>query len=124
MQIFDAKGKFQVQWVNLHRPCAIYMDDALEQHCFIGELGSGNPVNDNMPNIGPRVSILNGEGDRVARIGDIVVAETSGQFNAPHCIALDSKGDMYVGEVSWTNTGRFLDPPRELRCLQKFIKKT
>lgn len=124
VQVFDAEGKFQAQWVNLHRPCAIYMDDSSEQLCFIGELGSGNQVNENMPNIGPRVSILNCKGDRLSRIGDIVIPGASGQFIAPHCIAVDSKGDMYVGEVSWTSTGRFLDPPKELRCLQKFTKRT
>jgi NHL repeat len=45
-----------------------------------------------------------------------------GKFIAPHGLALDSKGDIYVGEVSYTNwTTSFPDKPmpRPLRSLQK-----
>ena len=40
----------------------------------------------------------------------------------PHSIALDSRGDIYLGEVSWTIRGQRLNPPRELRSLQKLKK--
>jgi hypothetical protein len=33
---------------------------------------------------------------------------------------VDSHGDVYVGEVSWTGYGQFLDPPRVMRSFQKF----
>ena len=46
----------------------------------------------------------------------------AGQFIAPHGIAIDSRGDIYVGEVSWTIMGQRLQPPRELRSLQKLKK--
>ena len=48
--------------------------------------------------------------------------EKPGQFIAPHGIAIDSRGDIYVGEVSWTIMGQRLQPPRELRSLQKLKK--
>ena len=123
VQVFDRNGKYETQWVNMHRPCALYMDDEPEQRCYIGEIGPSMPVNMDVPNIGPRVSILNTQGKLLARVGDIHGGEAPCQFIAPHSVAVDSRGDMYVGEVSWTNTGRFLDPPRELRSLQKFIRK-
>jgi hypothetical protein len=42
---------------------------------------------------------------------------------APHGLAVDSRGDLYVGEVSWTNWPQlFKDQPRpeNLRSLHKF----
>ena len=66
--------------------------------------------------------IYNKEGNRLARLGDCKGGEAPGQFIAPHGIAIDSRGDIYVGEVSWTIMGQHLKPPRELRCLQKLKK--
>jgi hypothetical protein len=46
-----------------------------------------------------------------------------GQFVSPHSIALDSAGDMYVGEVAATDwLSVFPDTPRpnQLRRFQKF----
>jgi hypothetical protein len=43
----------------------------------------------------------------------------------PVTIAVDSYGDLYVGEVSntaWPQLYPPLDPPRELRCLQKLVR--
>jgi hypothetical protein len=45
------------------------------------------------------------------------------EFMAPHGLTVDSHGDIYVGEVSWTNWPQtFPDKPRpdNLRSLQKF----
>ena len=36
---------------------------------------------------------------------------------------MDSRGDLYVGEVSWTVKGRLLDPPREMKSFQKLAKR-
>ena len=58
----------------------------------------------------------------MARLGDIHAGEKPGQFIAPHGLAIDSRGDIYVGEVSWTIMGQHLKPPRELRSLQKLKK--
>jgi len=47
------------------------------------------------------------------------------QFLAPHGLCVDSRGDIYVGEVSWTQwPQRFpKDPmPDNLRSLRKFHK--
>src|SRR5262249_22855823 len=47
------------------------------------------------------------------------------EFLAPHGLAGDSHGDLYVGEVSWTNWPQtFRDKPRpdNLRSLHKFRK--
>ena len=49
IQIFDSKGKFETQWNNLHRPCALFIDE--EQHIYVGELGFAQGVNRYLPNI-------------------------------------------------------------------------
>ncbi len=44
----------------------------------------------------------------------------AGQFIAPHGIAVDSHGDIYVAEVSYSIRGRNLKPPQELRSISKY----
>jgi hypothetical protein len=80
---------------------------------------NGMPGVDDAPGLGHRVSIVSREGKLLARIGDSIEGEAPGQFIAPHGIAVDSHGDIYVGEVSFTIRGSKLDPPRELRSLSK-----
>ncbi len=121
VQVFDADGKYETQWVNMAKPCGLYIEPD-SQLCYIGELGAAIVPNMGAPGIGPRVSIYNLQGEVLARLGDTGPGEEPGRFIAPHGIALDSRGDIYVGEVSWTNTGQYEDPPRELRSLQKLVK--
>ena len=45
-----------------------------------------------------------------------------GRFYSPHGISVDSKGNIYVAEVSYSDYGQFLNPKRELRSLQKLSK--
>ena len=46
--------------------------------------------------------------------------EGPGQFIAPHGIAVDSQGSIYVAEVSYTIRGSHMNPPKELRSLSKY----
>ena len=74
------------------------------------------------PIIGARVSIVTLKGERVGRIGGPFAGEKPGEFIAPHGCVVDSRGDLYVAEVSWTALGNDLNPPREIRSLQKFAR--
>ena len=56
------------------------------------------------------------------RFGHPEEGEEPGKFIAPHSIAVDSHGDIYVGEVSYTIRGRRMEPPRELKSLRKLRK--
>jgi DNA-binding beta-propeller fold protein YncE len=122
VQVFDPTGKFETQWVNMARPCGLYIDQAAEL-AYIGELGAAIGANAEGRKLGPRVSIYNTRGQLVARIGDEGEGETPGRFIAPHGVCIDSRGDIYVGEVSWTHTGSRLNPPREIRSLQKLARQ-
>ncbi|KRA55729.1 peptidyl-alpha-hydroxyglycine alpha-amidating lyase family protein [Devosia sp. Root635] len=126
IQVFDGNGKYVAQWNNLHRPSGLYMTRGKCPICFIGEIGPYLRANFGWPNVGPRVSILSHEGTLLARIGTVPSAGTGpGQFISPHGIAADSRGDIYVGEVSYTGWPSLFpnEPiPEGLRCLQKFVK--
>ena len=98
IQIFDGEGAYLDQWNNLHRPCAIILDE--QRRCFVGELGPALPLNRHYPNLGCVVQVLGADGAAIARIGADRPGEAPGQFVAPHGIALDSAGDLYVAEVS------------------------
>jgi DNA-binding beta-propeller fold protein YncE len=118
IQVFDPNGKFETQWVNMARPCGLYLDQP-SGLAYIGELGAAIGPNAEGRKLGPRVSIYNTQGQLLARLGDEGEGESPGRFIAPHGVCIDSRGDIYVGEVSWTHTGSRLNPPRELRSLQK-----
>ena len=58
-------------------------------------------------NLGPRVTVMTNQGDVLARVGDIRAGRGPHQFLSPHGLAVDSHGDLYVGEVSYTAWPRF-----------------
>lgn len=120
IQIFDSNGRFEEQWPNVHRPCALYISP--EQHIYVGELGWGMSVQRNVPNIGPRVSALDRRGNTLARLGG-GYGLGEGQFISPHGICIDSANNIYVGEVAHTNISNSGEtPPDNLRTLQKLVR--
>ncbi|MGE0713922.1 MAG: peptidyl-alpha-hydroxyglycine alpha-amidating lyase family protein [Alphaproteobacteria bacterium] len=126
VQVFDGEGRYEAQWNNLHRPCGLFLCPGHGGLCVIGELGPGMPVNRAVPNLGPRISLVTTKGELVARLGgkDGPGLEV-GRFQAPHGIAVDSRGDIYVGEVAYTNwPSTYPDQPlpSHLRTLQKLEK--
>jgi len=121
IQIFDDRGNYVSQWNNMHRPCGLHIENGL---VYIGQLLSHLAVNASYPNIGACVSIHDLAGNSLARLGDVHPGEGPGQFTAPHGIAVDSRGDIYVAEVSWSAYGRNLDPPRTARSFRKLVKRS
>jgi hypothetical protein len=123
VQVFDANGNYEAQWNNLHRPCGLFMPRGTCAHCFVGELGPGLPINRAYPNLGPRLSIVSHSGELIARLGgEHGPGSEPGKFLAPHGLAVDSRGDIYVGEVSYTSwPSSYGETPRPawLRSLQK-----
>src|SRR5258708_7011770 len=101
VQVFDGEGRYETQWVNMHRPCALWCCRGGPRQFVIGELGPGMTVNRNHPNIGPRLSFVDGKGKVLARLGNGPGLEP-GKFIAPHGLALDPRGDLYVGEGGFT----------------------
>ena len=124
VQIFNGQGKYETQWNNLHRPCGLCMTRGRKPLAYIGESGPGMAVNIKHPGLGPRLTITTHEGKPLARLGDATVSRPS-QFTSPHGVAIDSRGDIYIGEVARTamkNRGTPIPDEQDIRCLQKLVK--
>ncbi len=123
IQVFDPQGHYVTQWNNLHRPCGLHIVEGERTLFFVGQLPGSLPINQNYPNIGARVSVHEADGRRLAWMGDVRAGDGKPeQFIAPHGLAVDSRGDIYVGEVSWSFLGQYQNPPREFRCFRKMVK--
>lgn len=123
IQVFDSSGRFEAQWCNLSRTACVYIDTrGEEQLVYVGEYFCGIGTNSMGMRLGPRVTILDTGGRVLARLGEHSYGEEPGRFYSPHGIAVDSRGDIYVAEVSWSDYGSLMDPPRELRSMQKLVK--
>lgn len=121
IQVFDGEGNYLTAWYGLHRPCGFWLAAGPEPLFYVGELASALPVNRDAPGIGPRISILDGEGRHRARLGGPHPGIGPGEFLSPHGLAVDSRGDIYVGELAnavWQRRMR-VPPPRPLRTLTK-----
>ena len=124
VQVFDQTGRFEAQWNNLFRACGLYIAhrDPAGERVYVGELGPSLPVSQGIANLGARVGVYTLEDRLLTRLGDHLPGTEPNQFVAPHTIAVDSFGDVYVGEVSWTMYGRQLEPPREVRSFRKLAR--
>ena len=123
VQIFDENGNYETQWVNMSRAAAVYIDRRGENDIvYVGEYFAGIGSNAIGTDLGPRVSIYQTDGTLLARVGRESYGDEAGRFYSPHGIAVDSRGDIYVAEVSYSDYGRLMEPPRELRSMQKLVK--
>lgn len=104
IQIFDGRGEFLVQWTDIIRPTDVFIDE--DGTVYVSELCK-------------RVSIFTIDGELLARWGNESHHVDDPLFIAPHDIAVDSKGDLYIGEVSFTQA----KVDRGAKTIQKFIRK-
>jgi DNA-binding beta-propeller fold protein YncE len=110
VQIFDANGGSIIQWTDVVRPTDVFIDD--NDVVYIPEIG-------HVGDAGPRVSLFTIEGEVITRWGCLPEDHRTDLFVSPHAIAVDSHGDVYVGEVAMTHSG--ID--RGARVVQKFAKR-
>jgi sugar lactone lactonase YvrE len=124
VQIFDGDGRFETQWNNLHRPNGMCMALGANPLVYIGEGGPSGEINRDWPNIGPRVSIHTHKGQVLARLGKMHAGLEPGHFTSPHGIAVDHRGNIFVGELSGRTWARFAKgpAPKRIRVLHKLEK--
>jgi DNA-binding beta-propeller fold protein YncE len=125
IQIFDADGKFLAEWTEIARPCQVTFDGA--GNIWVAELGyrAGMWPGTSPPSpdaTGGRVSVFDPNGNVLARFGGGDHPTAPGDFFAPHDIAIDSRGDVYVAEVALSAGGnRGLVSP-DCHTLQKLVR--
>ena len=120
IQIFTPEGEFVSEWTDLERPNGIAIGrDGLvyiaSMGMFYGHMkGMTEPTHRS-----PRssVSVYDLDGNSLAKWGDTATPGPV-SFTAAHAIAVDSTGDLYVGEVLTSPTRN--NPPKGARVLHKF----
>ena len=126
IQVFDSDGGFEAQWGNLAMASCLSLDQS-EPVLYVGEFFAGigeNPGgvgNWTGKRLGPRVTVMSAKGDILARVGEDPAGPEAGRFYAPHGIAVDSRGDLYVGDVSVSAFGG-AKGTSGLRSFQKLVR--
>lgn len=124
IQIFTPDGRFLEQWTDVQRPTNVDIDG--EGRVYVSELwwrvGQHSYVHgDITEDRTARVSVLDAQGRVLTRFGgpDRVAP---GNFVAPHDLCVDSRGDIYVAEVTHTFAGRLGLVPPDTHTFQKFAR--
>jgi DNA-binding beta-propeller fold protein YncE len=125
VQIFSPSGELLSIWTDLTRPGDLWIDSA--GHVFVGEMAwnldethmDGRPYTEARS---AQMSVRDLEGNLLTRWGgDDPCAP--GSFASPHGICLDSRGDLYVGEVTHTALSRASRWTPACHALQKFARR-
>jgi len=119
IQVFSAQGEFITQWRDVRWPNALSFDG--HGHMYVAELGG---VFWSWPDIRPqdrpaRVTVRDLNGNILAELQE-QDPSGGGRYFCPHGVAVDSRGDLYVGEVSLTHTRG--TAPTGWPVLRKYIR--
>ncbi len=104
VQIFSPEGEVVETWTNVTRPGDLFV--ARDGTVYVGEMaweaGTRNMVGRTLDEDRPsRLTIRDPEGNVLSAWGGADPCASDG-FSAPHGLWVDSRGDVYVGEVSQT----------------------
>ena len=124
IQIFDPDGEYLAEWTDTQRPTHLCFDS--KGNVYVTELAWHE--GDTSQRLGPitkektrhaRFSIYDKNGKVITRFGT-PEQTAAGSFGAPHGLALDSKNDLYVSEVTWTFVVSRNRGPADMHTFQKF----
>ncbi len=132
VQVFTAEGKLKAVWRDFHRPTDVEIYGGL---VYVSELGE-TLFTDNVDydyhtqRHHSQVRICTKDGVQVGSIGTADIG-APGNFFAAHCLCVNSKGDVYVGEVNnWDTYSIFtawpggVGMPTDRHCgVQRFRRK-
>jgi DNA-binding beta-propeller fold protein YncE len=118
VQIFSPSGAYLSEWRDVRQPDEIHYGP--DGTYYVAELGWGGSSSGQ--GLGARVTVRNEAGEVLSAWGDDGAPEASGNVAAPHGIRIDSQGDLYVGEVTYTSriSSRAVKP--SCHCFQKFVR--
>jgi len=125
IQFFSPEGEYLDQWTHVQRPTDLYIDRG--GLVYVSELwwrvGQSSfvhgPIKYDLPG---RLSVFDLDGNLLLRwcSADRCAA---GNFIAPHTLCVDSRGDLYVGEVTYTYAVKNGLVPADAHTFQKFMRK-
>ena len=130
IQLFSPAGEYLRSWDFVNRPDDIFID--AEDNVHVAELGFRSGVRD-VPHFRLMTAPPHGH-DPIARVGIYdpdggVQCQVGGEeeilpgnFIAPHGLWADSRGDLYVGEVTVASGAVARLAPFTPPCLQKFTR--
>lgn len=131
LQFFDLDGGFIDQWTDVARPDSVGFD--VDGNLYVVELGlrvsrafccdgiQMPPLTDESPP--SRVSIFSPTGTLLCRWGSDEVPCPAGYFYAAHGVNVDSRGDVYVAQVSYrASILSGAEVPVSCHSLQKFVR--
>ncbi len=129
IQVFSPEGAFLECWTDVQRPCDLAID--ADGMIYVAELwrpkGKKSFVHgEMMQDRAGRVTVLDADGRLMDRWGGSSEnRHCEGQFIAPHGIAVDSHGDVYVAEVTYSFALRpgWIDERHASHQLQKFTRR-
>jgi DNA-binding beta-propeller fold protein YncE len=124
VQIFSPSGELLAIWPELTRPGDLWIDSA--GHVFVGEMAwntsethlDGRPFAESRT---AQLSIRDLDGRVLTRWGGDDPCEP-GSFASPHGLCVDSRGNLYVGEVTHTALSRGGRWHPGCHSLQKFAR--
>jgi DNA-binding beta-propeller fold protein YncE len=125
VQIFSPEGELLSTWTNVTRPGDLFIDAS--GHVYLGEMAheagtvsmAGRQITEARS---AQLSVRNLDGEVLMRWGgDDPCAP--GSFASPHGLWVDSRGDVYVGEVTHTALSRSGRWHQGCHSLQKFARR-
>lgn len=119
VQIFSPEGEYLSEWSDVRFPNNMCLD--AKGNRYVAEMGcvllyGREPVLDRPP---ARITVRDASG-RVLSEWSEDEPQGPGRFFAPHSIAVDSHGDVYVSEV--TTSYNFGTAPEDWGVLRKYIR--
>ena len=125
LQFFSPDGSYLEEWTDVVRPCEVFVD--ANNLVYVAELGKRAGLYPWMKpdpaSAGGRVSIFDSKGALLARWGNADDPCAPDGFFAPHDIWVDSRGSLYIGEVTYSAGGKRGLVPPECPSLRKYVRK-
>jgi DNA-binding beta-propeller fold protein YncE len=126
IQIFSPDGEYLSEWTDTQRPTHLVFD--ARGRAYVSELWwhkgqtsqRHGPIHEARCG---RVSVYDAGGRLLTRWGT-PDATAAGSFAAPHGLAVDSRGDIYVSEVTWTFAVSRGLAPADCHTFQKFAVRS
>jgi DNA-binding beta-propeller fold protein YncE len=126
IQIFSPDGEYLTEWTDTRRPTHLVFD--ADGRAYVSELWwqpgqTSRRYGPATENRSGRASVYDRDGKVLARWGEGPDPVAAGSFAAPHGLAVDSRRDVYVSEVTWTFAGSRGHVPPTCHSFQKFALK-